>query len=175
MAQLPNGSYAINVPAMRLTDTINRFHGAYSEHDIEGVLAYLAEDVTIQFPTSPRPIRGKRSIRPVWSMMFTTVIPDVRQEMLSTVAHGQFGACEFVETGTLTISPEAADPLGLTPGGRPYSMNMASFFHFNDEGFIDEIRSYWDTGSFADQIGIDITVIRSLQAHAHPASTAREE
>jgi len=154
---------------MRLTDTINRFHGAYSEHDIEGVLAYLADDVTIRFPTSPQPIRGKQSIRPVWTMVFTTVIPDVRQEILSAVADGHFAACEFVETGTLTIPAEAADPLGLAPGGRPYLMNMASFFHFNDEGLIDELRSYWDTGNFAAQIGIDIGLIRLLQARAHAA------
>ncbi|WP_345469253.1 nuclear transport factor 2 family protein [Actinoallomurus oryzae] len=154
---------------MRFTDAINQFHQAYSDHDIDGVLAYLAEDVTIQFPTSPHPIRGKQKIRPVWSMVFTTVIPDIRQEMLSTVTHGQFAACEFVETGTLTIPSEVTDPLGLAPGGRPYSMNMASFFHFDDEGLIDEIRSYWDTGSFAEQIGIDIGVIRSLQARAHAA------
>ncbi|MEV0400931.1 nuclear transport factor 2 family protein [Actinoallomurus sp. NPDC050550] len=154
---------------MRLTDKIDQFHRAYSDHDIEGALAYLAEDVVIQFPTSPQATRGKQSIRPVWSMVFTTVIPDIRQEMLSTVAHGRFAACEFVETGTLTVPSEVADPMGLSPGGRPYSMNMASFFHFDDEGLIDGIRSYWDTGTFADQIGIDIGVIRSLQARAHAA------
>ncbi|WP_214411017.1 nuclear transport factor 2 family protein [Sphaerisporangium fuscum] len=157
---------------MRLNDTINQFHRSYSDHDIEGLLTHLAEDVTIQFPTGPQPIRGKKNIGPVWTMVFTTLIPDIRQELLSTVAHEQFAACEFIETGTLTIPAEAAGPLGLTPGGRPYSMNMASFFHFDDEGLIDEIRSYWDTGSFADQIGIDIAVIRSLQARAHSARSS---
>jgi ketosteroid isomerase-like protein len=59
--------------------------------------------------------------------------------------------------------------LDITPGGRPYSMNMASFFHLDDDGLIDQIRSYWDTRSFADQIGIEMGLIRSLQARAHAA------
>jgi hypothetical protein len=48
-------------------------------------------------------------------------------------------------------------------------MNMASFFHLDDDGLIDQIRSYWDTRSFADQIGIEMGLIRSLQARAHAA------
>ncbi|GAA4628295.1 hypothetical protein GCM10023196_044060 [Actinoallomurus vinaceus] len=152
---------------MQLTEVIDRFHQAYSDHDIDGLLAYLAEDVTIQFPTGPEPIQGKDGIRPVWSMVFDTVIPDIRQEMLSTVTQGRMAACEFIETGTLTVPSGVAESLGLSSGGRPYSMKMASFFHFDDEGLIERIRSYWDTGSFADQIGIDISVIRSLQTRAH--------
>ncbi|MEU4228656.1 nuclear transport factor 2 family protein [Nonomuraea sp. NPDC026600] len=154
---------------MQLTDVINQFHQAYSDHDIDALLAFVAEDVTIQFPTSPESIRGKDSIRPVWSMVFDTVIPDVRQEILASVTQGRAAACEFIETGTLAVPSSVAESLGLASGGRPYSMRMASFFEFDDEGLIESIRSYWDTGSFADQIGIDISVIRSLQARAHAA------
>lgn len=154
---------------MQLTDTIHRFHQSYSDHDIDGMLACLADDVTIQFPTSPEPIQGKESIRPVWSRVLDTVIPDIRQEVLATVTQDRMAACEFIETGTLTVPPAMAESLGLASGGRPYSLKMVSFFHFDDEGLIDEIRSYWDTGSFANQIGIDISVIRTLQARAHAA------
>ncbi|MFI6601465.1 nuclear transport factor 2 family protein [Nonomuraea sp. NPDC050536] len=62
-----------------------------------------------------------------------------------------------------------AEAMNLSPGGRPYEMPMASVFHFDDNGLIKRLRSYWDTGSFAEQIGIDIGVIRSLQSRAHAA------
>ncbi|WP_214325700.1 nuclear transport factor 2 family protein [Nonomuraea sediminis] len=152
---------------MTLEDTMTRYWRAYSAHDLDAVLAHLAEGVLIQFPTNAEPIRGRSSIGRVWSMLFSTVIPDVRQDVLTTVVHDRSVACEFVETGTLTVPGELAESLNLPAGGRPYSMPMASFFHFDDDGLIDRIRSYWDTGSFADQIGIEIGVIRSLQARAH--------
>jgi ketosteroid isomerase-like protein len=156
---------------MDLCETIRQFHAAYSRHDLDALMAYLAPDVVIQFPTGPKPIWGRDSIRPVWAMVFSTLIPDVRQHGLTTVAHDDTAAaCEFVESGTLTIPPDVAESLKLAPGGRPYRMDMASFFHRNSDGLIDRIRSCWDTGSFAEQIGIDITVIRSLQARAHAAT-----
>ncbi|MGW6277170.1 nuclear transport factor 2 family protein [Kribbella sp. NPDC055071] len=148
---------------MNREDTMNQYWRAYSRHDLEAVLAYMSEDVVIQFPTSAQPSRGKQHIRPVWSMLFSTIIPDVRQEVVHTVIHGDTAACEFVETGTLHLPPGVTE----SAGGRPYTMEMASFFHFDSTGLIDRIRSYWDTGSFAEQIGIDISVIRSLQSRAH--------
>ncbi len=154
---------------MNLTDTINQFHQAYSRHDLECLLAYLADDVVIQFPTSTQPIRGKENIRPVWAEVLSTIIPDIRQDLLSTVEQGRTVACEFTETGTLTIPAAAAESVGLAPGGRPYRLTMVSFYDFTEDGLIAGIRSYWDTGSFAEQIGIDIAVIRALEAREHAA------
>jgi steroid delta-isomerase-like uncharacterized protein len=152
---------------MDLSETIRLYYEAYSRHDIDAVLACLAEDVTIQFPTSPQPIKGRDRIRPVWSMVYSAVIPDIRQSNRSTVVQGNMAANEFVETGTVTIPGDVARSAGIAPGGRPYRMEMASFFHFNSQGLIDRIRSYWDTTDFAKQIGIDIGIIRSLQEQAH--------
>lgn len=160
MADLPIGSCAMN-----LEDTMNQYWQAYSRHDLEAVLAYMSEEVIIQFPTSAQPSRGKDHIRPVWSMLFSTVIPDVRQEVVTTVIQGDTAACEFIETGTLHLPEGVAE--SVSAGGRPYTMDMASFFHFDNTGLIDRIRSYWDTGSFAEQIGIDISVVRSMQSRAH--------
>jgi ketosteroid isomerase-like protein len=157
---------------MALEDIINGYWQAYGRHDLEAVLAYMSEDVVIQFPTSARPTQGKSHLRPVWSVLFSTVIPDVRQEVLTTVVQGETVACEFIETGTLVIPPGSPESSSgsLAPGGRPYTMDMASFFHVDNAGLIDSIRSYWDTGRFAEQIGIDISVIRSMQSRAHLAA-----
>lgn len=174
MARVPNDTVAKwqtchYVGDMNLTDTVNQFHQAYSRHDLEGLLAHLTDDVVIQFPTSPQPIRGKESIRPVWAEVLSTIIPDIQQELLSTVEQGRTVACEFTETGTLTIPAAAAESAGLSPDGRPYRLTMVSFYDFTVDGLIANIRSYWDTGSFAEQIGIDIAVIRAMQVREHAA------
>lgn len=154
---------------MDLRETVERFYRSYSQHDLEGVLALLSEDVVILFPTSSQPIRGRHRIRSVWSMVFSTVIPDVQQHELTTVVQGDLAACTFVETGTVVIPPDATSSLGIPAGGRSYRIDMAAFFHADGDGLIDRIRSYWDTGSYADQLGIDVSVIRTLQTRAQTA------
>jgi steroid delta-isomerase-like uncharacterized protein len=152
---------------MDLRETIGQFHEAYGRHDIDAVLAYLAADVVIQFPTSQQPMCGKEAIRPVWTMLFSHVTPDIRQQVVSAVVQGNTAAYEFVETGTLTLPPAVATSLQVDGGGRPYRLEAASFVRVNTQGLMDRIRTYWDTANFADQIGIDISVIRSMQDRAH--------
>jgi len=150
-----------------LEETIKDYWRAYNNHDLETVLAFMDENVTIYFPTDPQPIQGKEKIRKVWSVSFGKVIPDIKEEVLKTVVQGDMVACQFIESGTLTIPPEIASSVNIPVVNRPYKMRMASFFRFNAKGLIEEIHSYWDTGDFSKQIGIDISVIRSMQSHAH--------
>ncbi|MEU5865508.1 hypothetical protein ABZ815_30365 [Nonomuraea sp. NPDC047529] len=91
----------------------------------------------------------------------------MHEEVVRTVVEGETVACEFVETGTLTVPPGLADSLATGPTrGRPYRMDIAAFFSFNREGLITRVRSYWDTRAFAEQIGLDVAVIRSMQSRA---------
>ncbi|MDB5054813.1 MAG: hypothetical protein JWM44_2863 [Bacilli bacterium] len=99
-------------------------------------------------------------------MSFGKVIPDIKDEVLKTVVQDDMVACQFIESGTLIIPPEIASSINIPTGNRPYKMRMATFFRFNAKGLIEEIHSYWDTGAFSKQIGIDISVIRSMQSRA---------
>jgi hypothetical protein len=60
------------------------------------------------------------------------------------------------------IPGEAARRAGLAVRPRPYAMEMGSFYTFNSGGLISEIRSFWDTGKFARQLGIDIGIIQAM-------------
>lgn len=66
-------------------NTIDQYWKAYNEHDLDGVLGLLDEDVVIHFPTDPQPILGKEEIRRVWSRLFGRIIPDIHEDVLSTV------------------------------------------------------------------------------------------
>lgn len=146
-------------------ETLRLHFRTYSDHDLDALLATLADHVIVRFPTSPTAIRGKQQLRQVWARVLDTVIPDVEQHVQHIVVEGDTAAAEFTETGTVMIPDGAAAP--RKPGGRPYRLEMVSFYHFDNHGHIDRIRSYWDTGDFAAQLGIDIAVIRAMQASAH--------
>lgn len=149
-------------------NTIDQYWKAYNEHDLDGVLGLLDEDVVIHFPTDPQPILGKEEIRRVWSRLFGRIIPDIHEDVLSTVVQDGTVACEVVESGTLVVPSDPSEALSASTSSshRPYKMNVAAFFRLNDDGLIERIRSYWDTGAFAKQIGIDIGLIRSMQSRA---------
>jgi len=152
---------------MELKKTINAYWEAYSAHKIEDVLAFIDENVIIHFPTDPKPIQGKEKIGKVWSMVFEKVIPNQKVEVLSMIIQDNTVAVQLMETGTINIPQEALSAMNIPPADRSYKIPMASFIRFNSKGLIEYIYSYWDTGALSQQIGIDIAVIRSMQANAH--------
>jgi hypothetical protein len=156
---------------MDLHTIMDNYWRAYQAHDLDAVLGHLAEHVVIQFPTSPEPIVGRAAIGAVWGRVFSTIIPNIRPRPRSTLVADRTAVCEFVEHGTLVIPDEAAAlaPGQVEPGAHPYVIEGVSVHHFTEHGLIDRLRSYWDTGSFAAQLGIDIAVIRRLQQSAHAA------
>jgi hypothetical protein len=151
---------------MKLEDTIEKYWRAYNGHDLDAILTFMDEDVIIRFPTDPHPAQGKEQLRQRWTLMFTKVIPDISEEILTTVVQNNLAACEVIERGTFNLPPEAASTINISSFSRPYMMHLASLFRFNAKGLIEEIHSYWDTGTFSQQIGLDISHVRSLQSRA---------
>jgi ketosteroid isomerase-like protein len=143
----------------RLVET---WYETYGRHDLDGLLAMMDDDVRIYFPVDEKPKIGKEQIRPAWSLSFGTVIPDIRQELHAIVAEGDHAAVQFTEYGTVHIPAAAARKAGLAVKPRPYAVEMGSFYTFTGQGLIREIRSFWDTGNFARQLGIDIGIIQAM-------------
>jgi len=63
-------------------------------------------------------------------------------------------ACEVVETATFTGPMELPSGV-IAPTNRAYTLPVGSFFRFDPRGLIRRQRTYWDTASWAQQIGID--------------------
>jgi ketosteroid isomerase-like protein len=143
----------------RLVET---YYETYGRHDLDGLLAMMDDDVRIYFPVDEKPKIGKEQIRAAWSLSFSTVIPDIRQELHTIVTEGDHAAVQFTEYGTVHIPEAAARKAGLAVKPRPYVMEMGSFYTFTSQGLISEIRSFWDTGNFASQLGIDISIIQAM-------------
>jgi steroid delta-isomerase-like uncharacterized protein len=145
---------------------VEEYYKAYSAHDLDGLLAMMDENIRIYFPIDPKPKTGKEQIKKTWAMSFNTVIPDIRQELHSVIVEDNRAACQFTERGSVWIPEEIAKQLNIPAIKRPYTTEIGSFFTFNKQGLIEEIRSYWDTGNFAKQLGIDISIIQSMSAQA---------
>jgi ketosteroid isomerase-like protein len=141
---------------------LQTYYETYGRHDLEGLLAMMDDDVRVYFPVDEKPKIGKDEIRPAWTLSFAAIIPDIRQELHTIVAEGNHAAVQFTEYGTVHIPEDAARKAGLAVKPRPYAMDMGSFFTFTGEGLIREIRSFWDTGNFARQLGIDIAIIQAM-------------
>ena len=84
----------------------------------------------------------------------TKAFPDAKMEITTIVAHGDTVALEEVETGTFGGPLEVAT-LTIPPTNQSYEMYAACFFRVNAEGLIAEMRNYWDTRSYFQQLGID--------------------
>jgi ketosteroid isomerase-like protein len=141
---------------------VETYYETYGRHDIDGLLAMMDDNVRIHFPVDEEPKTNKEQIRAAWTLSFNVVIPDIRQELHTIVADGNHAAVQFTEYGTVRIPEDAARTGGLAVRPRPYAMEMASFYTFSSRGLISEIRSFWDTGNFARQLGIDIGIIQAM-------------
>ena len=78
------------------------------------------------------------------------------------MADGNHAAVQFTEYGTVHIPEKAALKAGVEVRPRPYAMDIRSFYTFNRQGLYRAIRSFWDTGNFARQLGIDIGIIQAM-------------
>lgn len=152
---------------MQIAETMEKYWNAYNEHDLEALLSFYDEEVIIRFPTDPQPARGKEQLRHRWTMLFTKVIPDIREALLSTIIQGDLVACETIESGTVTIPSEIATQMNVPAVSQPYVIYVGSFFRFNAQGLIAEVHAYWDTSTFSQQIGIDITHVRAMQSRTN--------
>ena len=80
---------------------VRTFIDAHNRHDIDGMLAQLADDAEIADPASPIPLHGKDSIRPQYELIFGAV-PDIHFEVTQMIAEGDrvFAALHTTGTGS---------------------------------------------------------------------------
>lgn len=148
-------------------EVLRAFWRAFNAHDLDALLSLLDEDVVLNSIAAPEPIVGKARVGAAWYLMFTFVTPDLHKEVEWTSIGDCSGAFEVTEHGTLQVPAEihrADNPQSLTP--RPYELKMAVHFNLSKEGRICRIATYWDTGSLARQIGLDVETLAEIHRKA---------
>ena len=131
------------------TEVFTQWIEAHRAHDIDTMLTFLADDITIQSAAGAYmpPAKGKDEARNHWQTIYNA-FPDMRMDEVDLVAEGDTLFAEISHGGTMQ------GPMGpKQPTGQSYRTQGAFRFDFSD-GKIRSILSYWDTATMAKQLGL---------------------
>jgi steroid delta-isomerase-like uncharacterized protein len=129
--------------------TFTQWIEAHRAHDLDKLVTFLTDDVTIQSAAGADmpPAKGKEQARHHWQTIYNT-FPDFRMDAVALTSDGDTLFAEISHGGTMQ------GPMGpRQPTGRSYRTQGAFRLDFSD-GKIRSILSYWDTASMAKQLGL---------------------
>jgi steroid delta-isomerase-like uncharacterized protein len=131
------------------TETFTQWIEAHRAHDLDKLVTFLTDDVTIQSAAGADmpPAKGKEQARHHWQTIYAT-FPDFRMDAVALTSHGDTLFAEISHGGTMKgpMGPKQAT-------GRSYRTQGAFRFDFSN-GKIRSILSYWDTAAMARQLNL---------------------
>jgi steroid delta-isomerase-like uncharacterized protein len=123
-----------------------RWAAAWSSHDMDQVLPLYTDNSVHEDVTIGAVKHGKEEIR-AFGHDFISGFPDFKIEMTSGFVAGDFGAGEWIMTGT-----HAGDRPGRPASGKAISVRGASIAELRD-GKIRRVSDYWDMATLLRQTG----------------------
>jgi steroid delta-isomerase-like uncharacterized protein len=118
---------------------------AENSHDVEKVLALMADDIVFEDVTFGVVMKGKDGFKQIYPT-FIRAAPDFKLEPKSWVTDDKSLAIEMVYSGT-----QKGDFPGLPATGKRFSIRMCSFGEF-ENGKIKGRRDYWDLVTLRKQL-----------------------
>ena len=131
------------------TETFTKWIEAHRAHDLDTMLTFVTDDITIQSAAGADmpPAKGKDEARHHWQTIYNS-FPDMRMDAVDLTSEGDTLFAEISHGGTME------GPMGpKQPTGKSYRTQGAFRFNFSD-GKIRSILSYWDTAAMAKQLGL---------------------
>jgi ketosteroid isomerase-like protein len=125
------------VPGQRMSDAdirarLEGLAAAFNAHDIDAIMAFFAEDCSLDMPRGPEPhgrrFVGRDEVRRGLMMRFEST-PDVRYDEVEHFVSGDTGMSKWLLTGT-------------TPDGQKVTVRGCDFYSFRD-GLVSRKDSYW--------------------------------
>jgi steroid delta-isomerase-like uncharacterized protein len=144
-------STTADVPA-DLASFCSRFLAAWSEHDLGAVADGVTDDVVVEDPAWPQPIRGVPELQRFMQAVWVT-FPDLRVEEPTPphrTAAGDQVAFRWRMLGTM-LGP--AGPPGFAPTGRTIDIEGVDLWTMRD-GRIARARVFYDMSEILRQLGI---------------------
>ena len=133
---------------------VKEFFDRWNKHDVDGAVALLDPKIVGSNPLVLQRTVGKEGARKGIEA-YNKAFPDLKMAITQIVVQGDTVALEEVETATFKEPLEVAT-LALPPTNRSYELRVACFFRVTAGGLIAEMRNYWDTRTFFQQLGIDL-------------------
>jgi steroid delta-isomerase-like uncharacterized protein len=130
-----------------------RFREAFAvRHDARAVAELFSEDATIWEPMMAEPLKGRKAVEE-WYEAMLRAFPDVSGETTNVFGARDYFAWEWVMRGTHTgplVGPQGEVP----PTGRRAEVRGCEVCRLDAQGLIYEARSYWDSASMMQQLGL---------------------
>lgn len=130
-------------------ETFTKWIEAHRAHDIDTMLTFVTDDVTVQSAAGADmpSAKGKDEARHHWQTIYNT-FPDMRMDAVDLTEQDETLFAEISHGGTMQ------GPMGpRQPTGQSYRTQGAFRIDFSD-GKIRSIRSYWDTATMAKQLDL---------------------
>jgi steroid delta-isomerase-like uncharacterized protein len=131
---------------------ISQVEKALNARDMKKFRSLHAENVVLQAPDNPEPVRGAEAVVN-WYKGFFDAFPDMKATAERSVSQGEWLAVEYTITGT------NKGPISL-PGGqklpatnKPVRIANMSLYRVKG-GKVAEVHEYFDQLSFLMQLGI---------------------
>lgn len=140
-------------------DIVRRFVDALNRHDPDLALSVVDENAEFfDVPTS-QSYRGHQEIKQLYHT-FLTAFPDEREDITNLFAGDDDWVCvEYTSRGTFK-GPLSYGPVKAQPTGRTFEWPTCDVFQVKN-GKIVKIRSYSDTYTFVNQVGISLGASRA--------------
>jgi steroid delta-isomerase-like uncharacterized protein len=124
---------------------------AWSEHDVEGVVAMLAEEFVWRDVGLPEPLRTVDEVR-AYVRGWIEAFPDLKLEQTNRVVQDDAVAAELVFTGTNT-GPLRVAGAQLPPTNRP-AIGRGAYFSRCEGDKVIEFSAYPDLAGMLVQLGL---------------------
>jgi steroid delta-isomerase-like uncharacterized protein len=124
---------------------------AWDDKDMEALVAHYTEDAVMYMPGEP-PVRGREAIAKNQGA-FVRAMPDFKLTFNQVLSSGNHAAFEGVVNGTFT-GPLSTPEGDIQPTGNKVQLKFAFFARLNEDGLVEEDRTYFDTADFMRQLGL---------------------
>lgn len=120
---------------------------AWNQHDPDGIVASVAEDVIWRDIALPLPLQGRRALRAMVEQ-YISAFPDLRVEITSSTLDGPRVVQEWTATGT-----HGGEYMGVEPTGRWTETHGVTVGTYAEDGLMIEASVYWNPLAMFRQLG----------------------
>jgi steroid delta-isomerase-like uncharacterized protein len=131
----------------RNRDSLLRFYDAFNRRDIGVIAETVAEDLVANVTEELGLGQGRDAFVRYWQLT-VEALPDARIEVLETAAEGDVVAARYRGTGTYR-----REFAGIPALGRSVDLEADAFWHFIEDGEVDQYWTYVDNLALLQQLG----------------------
>ena len=131
---------------------VNQVEKALNAHDLKKFRSFHAENVVLQAPDNPEPIRGIDSVAK-WYKTFFDAFPDMHATVERSVNQGEWLAVEYTITGTHKGPLPGPGGVTVPPTNKTVRIANLSLYRVKG-GKVAEVHEYFDQLAFISQLGL---------------------